>query len=211
MLKTIVISGPISGIGQLSVKLKRNLAQKILLSFFWVVFQAKLPFIVELEGNIHVNVCVKHHLLFGFFISFSPCNIMEIYKIECPVEPNVRNMSFSPFFSWVVFLPFILQARSVWFCVRDAQTWRLLLLRTNTISWWKERRTDARPISFGSEKSQESPFHSSCSAQLLTQVGENGTRLPLSPKIPHGSLALGCALLRLCISKKTGRISPFSR
>lgn len=41
------------------------------------------------------------------------------------------------------------------------------------------------------------------SAQLLTQVGENGTRLPLSPKIPHGSLALGCSsLLRLCISKK---------
>ena len=155
-----------------------------------------------------------HHLIFGFFISFSQCNIVEIYKIECPVCRNRVSEIWKPGppFSWVVFLPFILEARSVmWFCVRDAQTWRLLLLRTNTISWWKERRTDAMPLSFGSEKSQESPFHSSCSAQLLTQVGENGTRLPLSPKIPHGSLALGCALLRLCISKKTGRISPFSR
>ena len=115
MLKTIVISGPISGIGQLSVKLKRNLAQKILLSFFLVVFQAKSPFIVELEGNIHVNVSVKHHLIFGFFISFSPCNIMEIYKIECPVCRNRVSEIWKPGppFSWVVFLPFILQARSV--------------------------------------------------------------------------------------------------
>ena len=38
MLKTIVISGPISGIGQLSVKLKRNLAQKILLSLSFELF-----------------------------------------------------------------------------------------------------------------------------------------------------------------------------
>ena len=96
MLKTIVISGPISGIGQLSVKLKRNLAQKILLSFFLVVFQAKLPFIVELEGNIHVNVSVKHHLIFGFFLSFSPCNIKEIYKIERPVWQN-RVSEICPF------------------------------------------------------------------------------------------------------------------
>ena len=59
-----------------------------------------------------MNVSVKHHLIFGFFISFFPCNIMEIYKIECPVEPNVRNMSFSPFFlGWFFCLLFYRQGQ----------------------------------------------------------------------------------------------------
>ena len=61
-----------------------------------------------------MNVSVKHHLIFGFFISFSPCNIMEIYQIECPVwkEPSVRNMSFSLFFlGWFFCLLFYRQGQ----------------------------------------------------------------------------------------------------
>lgn len=111
--------------------------------------------------NILLVFYPPHHLIFGFFISFSQCNIVEIYKIECPVCRNRVSEIWKPgpSFSWVVFLPFILEARSVmWFCVRDAQTWRLL--RTNTISWWKERR---RSRCFGSPRwsCESPPFHSS--------------------------------------------------
>ena len=161
-----------------------------------------------------MNVSVKHHLIFGFFISFSPCNIMEIYQIECPVWQNrVSEICPFPLFFLGGFSAFYSTGKvSVILCPRCANM--ATASSSNKYNQLMEReknRCHAMPFSFGSENSQESPFHSSCSAQLLTQVGENGTRLPLSPKIPHGSLALGCALLRLCISKKTGRISPFSR
>ena len=157
-----------------------------------------------------MNVSVKHHLIFGFFISFSPCNIMEIYQIECPVWQN-RVSEICPFplffLGWFFCLLFY----------RQGQCDFVSEMRKHGDCFFEQiqsvdgKREEPMPCPSPLARRSRSPFHSSCSAQLLTQVGENGTRLPLSPKIPHGSLALGCALLRLCISKKTGRISPFSR
>ena len=94
-------------------------------------------------------------------------------------------------------LPFILEARSVWFCVRDAQTWRLL--GTNTISWWKESPS---PLLL-------------CVLWCTTSRHPSRVKMerdfPLSPKIPHGSLALGSLFQSTLHKQKTGRISPFSR